>query len=79
MFLQRTFAAFKSLFLRRPPDHDENAEARVILQRVRELMELTPPVPLAACDADSSASLEAAASILATQPYGERIYAEDTH
>jgi hypothetical protein len=79
MFLQRLFAPFRSLFSRRPPDHDLNAEARVILQRVRELMELTPAMPLASCGGESTATLEPATSLAATDPYGERSYAEDTH
>lgn len=78
MFLQRLFAPFKSLFYRRPPDHDLNAEARAMLQRVRELMELTPPLPIASCGAESTA-LESATRLGATDPYGERSYAEDSH
>ena len=76
MFLQRTFAAFKSLCFRRPPDHDQNAEARVILQRVRELMEITP-APLASCGADSRVTLEAVPAVSVPDPYGETAYAED--
>lgn len=79
MFLQRAFTACKSLLSRRPPDHDLNAEARVILQRVRELMELTPVVPLASCGPESTATLDSATSLAAAEPYGEKSYAEDTH
>lgn len=77
MFLQRTLAAFKSICFRRPPDHDQNAEARVILQRVRELMEMTP-APLASCGAESTVTLEAVPAVAVPDPYGERAYAEDT-
>lgn len=79
MFLQRLFAPLKSLLSRTPPDHDVNAEARIILQRVRELMELTPPMPLASCGAESAATFESATDLAATDSYGERSYAEDTH
>ena len=79
MFLQRAFTTCKSFLSRRPPDHDLNAEARVILQRVRELMELTPVAPLAPCGPESTATPESATSLAATDPYGERSYAKDTH
>jgi hypothetical protein len=78
MFLRRTFAACKSVFSRRPPDHDLNVEARIILQRVRELMDLTPALPPASSGLEPTASFELAARI-APDPYGERPYAEDTH
>jgi hypothetical protein len=78
MFLQRIFAPFK-LFFRKPPDHDLNAEASVILQRVRELMELTPATPLEAGNGNSKANFESAMRIAASDTYGQRVYAEDTH
>ena len=79
MFLHRAFTACKSLFSRRPPDHDLNAEARVILQRVRELMEMTPAMPPPSRGTEPMATLELAAGLGATGPYEERSYAEDTH
>ena len=79
MFLQGLFTACKSVFSRRPPDHDLNAEARVILQRVRELMELTPPMPLTSCGPESTAALEPVGGLGGIDSYGERSYAEDTH
>jgi hypothetical protein len=56
MFLQRMFAVPISLFSRKPPQHDPNAEARLILRRVRELMELTPATPCGA--AESAVTVE---------------------
>ncbi len=78
MFLERIFAPFK-LFSRRPPDHDLNAEALVILQRVRELMELTPATSLDCGNAEPKANFQSAMSVVASETYGERAYAEDTH
>jgi len=80
MFLERIFAASKSIFSRRPPNHDQQAQARVILQRVRELMELTPSTPIASCAGESTAGFEATTSSIAeSNIYGERAYAEDPH
>jgi hypothetical protein len=58
MFLQRMLAVPKSLFSRKPPQYDPNAEACVILRRVRELMELTPATPLACGAAESVATVQ---------------------
>jgi hypothetical protein len=79
MFLRRILAACKSPFLKRPPEQDLNADARVILRRVRELMELTPALPLTSCGTEPTVSFEAATSLGGTDAYGERTYAEDTH
>ena len=79
MFLRRILAACKPSFLRRPPDDDLNVEARVILQRVRELMELTPALPLTSSGTESTAGLESAPGFAGRDAYGERTYAEDTH
>lgn len=69
MFLQRTFAAFKSLFSRKPADTDQNAEARIILKRVRELMELTPGTLSASC-APEPMVLDAAPAASVVELYG---------
>jgi len=58
MFLQRMLAVPKSLFSRKPPQHDPNAEARMILRRVRELMELAPATPVPCCAAESVVPVE---------------------
>jgi hypothetical protein len=80
MFLERIFTASKAVFSRRAHNHDQNAEARVILQRVRELMELASPTPIAPCSGEATVDLESAGgSIVGTNTYGERTYAEDPH
>jgi hypothetical protein len=79
MFLQRLFAACKSFVSRKPPD-DLNVEARIILQRVRELMELTPAAPLVSCHGvEPTTAFEPDVGLVATTSYGERAYAEDSH
>lgn len=70
MFLQRTFAAFKSLFSRKPADTDQNAEARIILKRVRELMELTPGTLSASCAPEPMVPLDAARAATIVDLYG---------
>ncbi len=77
MFLQRIVTASKSIFVRTAPAPEHSAEARIILQRVRELMELTP----ALSDASPlESNLDSASSNSSVPSVGtDRIYLEDTY
>jgi hypothetical protein len=80
MFLERLFTASKSIFSRTQPKADQNAQASVILQRVRELMELAPSTPIASCAGEINATFELPnGSVAGSDIYGERAYAEDPH
>ncbi len=51
MFLKRMFASVrKSLFRRKPAELEPGAEGRMLVQRVRELMQLIPTVTVPAAD-----------------------------
>ena len=56
MFLKRIVVPIcRSLFFKKVPTHDVSAEARIMLRRVKELLEMTPAVPVATSSADSDA------------------------
>jgi hypothetical protein len=43
MFLKRIVASIRrSLFFKHSPTHDQSTEARMMLRRVQELLEITP-------------------------------------
>ncbi len=52
MFLKRIVI---SLFFKKAPTHDASAQARMMLRRLQELLEMTPALPIAASSADSNA------------------------
>ena len=59
MFLKRIVASIRrSSFFKHSPTHDQSTEARMMLRRVQELLEMTPAVPIATFSADNEPELE---------------------
>lgn len=58
MFLKRIVASIRRpSFFKHSPTHDQSTEARMMLRRVQELLEMTPAVPIAT-SSDNEAELE---------------------